>query len=75
MHYSGREYSNLDNSDINPNVYGGTSSYTTWDTKLSYHINSHLDAAVGINNLTDKKYYVFHPYPGRSLFGELRASF
>ncbi|MFZ6649313.1 TonB-dependent receptor [Undibacterium sp. TJN25] len=75
MHYSGREYSNLDNSDINPNVYGGTSSYTTWDTKLSYHISSKLDASIGINNLTDKKYYVFHPYPGRSLFGELRASF
>ncbi len=74
-HYSGREYSNLDNSDINPNTYGGTSSYVTWDAKLSYHINKNLDASIGVNNLTDKKYYVFHPYPGRSIFGEIRASF
>ncbi|RJF98032.1 TonB-dependent receptor [Noviherbaspirillum saxi] len=75
LRHSGRQYNNLDNSDINPNTYGGTSSYTVWDAKARYRINKQLEASFGVNNLFDKKYYVFHPYPGRSLFGELHASF
>ena len=73
--FSGREYNTLDNSDINPNTYGGTSTYTVWDTKLTYRFTRWADASFGVNNLTDKRYYVFHPYPGRTFVGELHASF
>lgn len=75
VRHSGRQYNTLDNSDSNPDVYGGTSSYTVWDVKTRYRINRTLEASFGINNLFDRKYYVFHPYPGRSIFGELHASF
>ena len=75
LRYSGRQYSTLENSDINPDTYGGTSSYTTWDAKATYKIARYVDASFGVNNLTNEKYYVFHPYPGRTLFAELRASF
>jgi iron complex outermembrane receptor protein len=30
---------------------------------------------LGIDNLSNKKYYVYHPYPGRTIVGELHASF
>jgi iron complex outermembrane receptor protein len=75
LRHSGRQYNTLDNSDINPNTYAGTSSYTVWDLKTNYRFHRHLEASFGINNLFDRKYYVFHPYPGRTLFGELHASF
>ena len=73
--HSGRQYNTLDNSDIHPDTYGGTSSYTVWDAKASWRLAKQLEASFGINNLTNRKYYVFHPYPGRSFFGELHASF
>jgi iron complex outermembrane recepter protein len=73
--HSGREYANLDNSDINPDTYAGTSSYTVLDAKATWRFSKRLDASLGVNNLTDRKYYVFHPYPGRSFVGELHASF
>jgi iron complex outermembrane receptor protein len=72
---SGRQFSNLDNSDINPDTYGGTSSYTSADIKLGYRLAPGLEASLGINNLGNRHYFVFHPYPGRSLIGELRANF
>lgn len=75
MRHSGRQYNNLDNSDINPDTYGGTSSYTVWDVKAQYRISRNVEASFGVNNLGNHKYYVFHPYPGRSFFGELHASF
>jgi iron complex outermembrane receptor protein len=75
VRHSGRQYANLDNSDINPNTFGGVSSYTVWDAKASYQLTKNIEASFGIDNLTDRKYFVFHPYPGRTLFGELRASF
>lgn len=73
--HSGRMYGTVDNSDINPHTYGGVSSYTVWDGKVKYQLARHVDASLGIDNLTDKKYYVSHPYPGRSIVGELHASF
>lgn len=75
MRHAGREYANLDNSDINPDVYGGTSSYTVFDLKTRYAINRQIDVSFGVDNLLNRKYYVFHPYPGRTLFGELHANF
>ncbi|HYD80276.1 MAG TPA: TonB-dependent receptor [Paucimonas sp.] len=72
---SGRQYGSLDNSDSNPGVFGGTSSYTVWDAKLTYRFGKHIEASIGIDNLSDVHYYVFHPYPGRTLFGEIRANF
>lgn len=75
VRHAGRMYGSLDNSDTNGNTFGGVSSYTVWDAKASYRISQYLEASFGIDNLTDKRYYVYHPYPGRTFIGELRASF
>lgn len=75
VRHSGRMYGNLDNSDVVGNTFGGVSSYTVWDAKARYRINKNIDASLGIDNLADKRYYVFHPYPGRTFVGELHASF
>ncbi len=72
--YSGRQYNELDNSDVNPDVFGGTSKFTTVDTRVGYQFGEHFEIGAGVENLTDEKYYVFHPYPGRTYLVELRAT-
>lgn len=74
VRYSGRQFNTLDNSDVNPDVYGGTSSLTVVDLKARYRFDRHWTASLGIDNLTDRRYYVFHPYPGRTFYGELKWS-
>ncbi|MBI5752322.1 MAG: TonB-dependent receptor [Hydrogenophilales bacterium] len=73
--HSGRQYNTLDNSDTNPDTFGGTSSYTVFDLKLKYQARKDVTFGFGVENLTDERYFVFHPYPGRTFFAELKAAF
>jgi iron complex outermembrane receptor protein len=75
MTYSGRQYNTLDNSDVNPDTFGGTSSFLTFDVKLNYRPAKNVRLGLGIDNLTDQRYYVFHPYPGRTFYAEAKVSF
>jgi iron complex outermembrane receptor protein len=75
LRHSGRQYNELDNSDIHPDTYGGVSSYTVADLRLSYKPTRQAELALGLDNLTDQRYYQSHPYPGRTLFAELRLSY
>ena len=73
--HSGRQYNELDNSDVNSDVFGGTSKFTTLDTRLGYTFRDRIELGVGVENLTDEEYYAFHPFPQRTLIAELRATF
>lgn len=75
LRYSGRAYNDVYNRDVNPNVYGGVSSFTIVDVRGSYNFNPKTELAVGIDNLNDTRAYQVHPYPGRTLFTELRVRF
>lgn len=75
MRHSSSMYGNLDNSDVNHDTFGAISAYTVWDTKVTYRLSKQLEASFGVDNLTDAHYNVYHPYPGRTFIGELRASF
>ncbi|MCY1251980.1 Ferric enterobactin receptor [compost metagenome] len=75
MTYSGRQYNTLDNSDVNPDTFGGTSSFLTFDVKLTYRPAKNVRLGLGIDNLTDQRYYVYHPYPGRTFYAEAKLSF
>ncbi|AMM26676.1 TonB-dependent receptor [Variovorax sp. PAMC 28711] len=70
--YSGKQYSNLDNSDVNANAYFGASKYFTVDLRARYQISKQWSAAVGIDNANNDKYWNFHPYPQRTYTAELR---
>ncbi|TCV96466.1 iron complex outermembrane receptor protein [Luteibacter rhizovicinus] len=70
--YSGRQYNTLDHSDIDPNTFGGASAFLTWDAKLVYRPTDHLDLGVGVDNLTDRRYYVYYPYPSRTVMVEAK---
>jgi iron complex outermembrane recepter protein len=70
--HEGRAYNDTYNADINPNVYGGVSKVRQLDARLAYTLSRQLELAGGVNNLTDAYAYQAHPYPGRTLFAELR---
>jgi iron complex outermembrane receptor protein len=70
--YSGRQYSNLDNSDVNAFAYFGASRYFTVDLRVVYRIDKRWSAAFGIDNANNEQYWNFHPYPQRTYSAELR---
>lgn len=72
--YSGRQYNTLANTDVNPSTFGGTSTFTVWDGKLTFNPTRHLEIGFSIDNLTDRRYYVYYPYPGRTYSLELKIS-
>ncbi|MGE8319512.1 MAG: TonB-dependent receptor [Comamonas sp.] len=70
--YSGRQYSALDNSDVNGFAYMGASKYFTVDLRARYRINREWSAAVGIDNANNYQYWNFHPYPQRTYHASLQ---
>ncbi|MFJ7567804.1 TonB-dependent receptor [Herminiimonas sp. NPDC097707] len=70
--YSGRQYGQLDNSDVNGFAYTGVSSFFVTDVRVRYRIAKQWTASLGIDNLNNKKYWNFHPYPQRTVLAELK---
>jgi iron complex outermembrane receptor protein len=70
--YSGKQYSTLDNSDINGFAYQGSSKYFTADTRLRYRFNQQWSMALGVDNLNNYQYWNFHPYPQRTYVAEVK---
>ena len=70
--YSGKQYSQLGNYDVNGFTYTGVSKYFTVDTRMHYQFDKQRSGAVGIDNLNNYKYWNFHLYPGRTLLAELK---
>ncbi|MET0265535.1 MAG: TonB-dependent receptor [Duganella sp.] len=73
--YSGRQFNEINNSDINPDVYGGLSRQKQLDVRLRVQPSAHWELAVGVDNLNDYRAYQSHPFPGRTLFSEARYVF
>lgn len=73
--YSGRQYNTLDNSDVNPDTFGGTSKFFIVDVKANYKFADRLTASVGVDNLNNYKAYVFHPYPQRTGYVQLKFDY
>ncbi len=73
--YSGDQYKQLNNSDINHDVYTANSPYFVVDARVTYRFGKHLRGAVGIDNLTDDQYYAYHPMPQRTFYAELKSDF
>jgi iron complex outermembrane receptor protein len=73
--YSTRQYATVDNSDINPSTYQGFDSYFVTDVRVRYLVDRHWSAALGIDNLNNRKYILFHPFPQRTVTAELKYDF
>jgi iron complex outermembrane recepter protein len=73
--FSGRQYINLDNSDINPNTYRSASRFTMVDIKANYKFADRFTASLGVDNLTNDKVYVSHPLPQRTLYAQIKFDY
>ncbi len=73
--YSGRFYSTVDNTDINGHTYQGFESFFVADARVRYQVAKQWSAAVGVDNLNNRKYFLFHPFPQRTAFAELKFDY
>jgi len=73
--YSGRQYNALDNSDINPDTFGGAGKFFVMDVKATYKFANRVTASLGVDNLNNYKSYVFHPYPQRTAYLQLKFDY
>jgi iron complex outermembrane receptor protein len=71
---SSHQFNTLDNTDPNGG-YGGVDDYLVVDTKLTVNVRRGLTASLGVDNVGDFRYYVFHPMQERTFFGEVNWSF
>ena len=73
--YSGRQYNALDNSDTNPDTFGGASKFFIMDIKANYKFANRFTASIGVDNLNNYQSYVFHPYPQRTGYVQLKFDY
>ena len=73
--YSGRQYNALDNSDVNPDTFGGASKFFIMDVKANYKFADRFTASLGIDNLNNYQSYVFHPYPQRTAYMQVKFDY
>ncbi|MGC1547413.1 MAG: TonB-dependent receptor, partial [Rhodanobacter sp.] len=70
--YSGKQYSTLDNTDNTPHVFGAFDSFKVFDAHVRYQINERLAASLGVDNFTNQKYFLYHPFPQRTYVADLK---
>ena len=73
--YSGVQRNGYPNADIRPNTYLGFAPYLVFDAKATFKPSKQVSLAVGVDNLTNRLYYQFHPYPGRTVNAEVRFDY
>jgi len=73
--YSGQQYSTLDNTDSTPRVFGAFDSFLVMDARAHWQATEHLAVSLGVDNLTDKVYFLYHPFPQRTVVADLHFTF
>ncbi len=69
--YSSRNFGSLDNSDIVGDTFTGFYKYFVVDLRAEFRINGHWSMGLGVDNVNDDKYFLYHPFPQRSFQADL----
>ena len=72
--YSDRSFATLDNSDHNADAYQGFDAYLVADIHVRYRITPRVTAGLGVDNLNDRAYFLFHPFPQRTVVADLKVA-
>ena len=72
--YSSHIWATIDNTDYNHNTYQGFAGYFVMDARMHYKLDQRTSLAVGIDNLNNRKYFLFHPMMQRTLMAELKLA-
>ena len=73
--YTGRQYATVDNTDVYPGTYQGFQPFFVADARVHYQVNRQWSVAAGIDNLNNEKYYLYHPFPQRTVYAELKYTY
>ena len=73
--YSDRSFATIDNSDHYADTYQGFDGYFVADLHAQYRITPHFIAGLGVDNLNDRKYFLFHPFPQRTVVLDLKYKY
>ena len=68
-------YSAIDNSDIYTHTFQGFDSFLVVDAKVHYQFGKRWSASLGVDNLNNDRYFLFHPFPQRTFIAQLAAAF
>jgi iron complex outermembrane receptor protein len=75
MRYSSKQFSQLNNSDTNGGTYTGNTAFFVVDLHTKYQITKQFAVAAGIDNVNNNEYWIFHPFPMRTYFAELKFNY
>ena len=75
MRYQGTMWSTIDNTDTHHGVMGAFDKFLIADFHADYKINQTITADIGVDNALNAKYFEYHPFPGRTIIGSLKAKF
>lgn len=70
--YASRIYATLDNADTVGHTYQGFEDYLVVDLRANFRASEHFDFALGVDNVGNNRYFLFHPFPQRSFTAEVR---
>jgi iron complex outermembrane receptor protein len=70
--YSDRAYGTIDNSDPVAQTFQGFGRYFVVDVRAQYRIDRRWSASLGVDNVGNDRYFVFHPFPQRTYLMEIR---
>ena len=73
--YSDKLWTTLDNTDVNPNTYQGFAAWFAADAHINFHYSRCWTASLGADNLLNRKYFIFHPFPQRTFFANVKYAF
>ncbi|CAN5236730.1 TonB-dependent receptor [soil metagenome] len=73
--YSDRSFGTIDNTDTYANTYQGFGGFFVMDAHARYQVTPHISAELGVDNLNDARYFLFHPFPGRTVIGSLKYTY
>jgi len=72
MRYASRNFGTIDNSDRVGNTFQGFYKYLVVDLRAEWKLAEHWTLGVGIDNVNNDKYFLFHPFPQRSFSADLK---
>jgi iron complex outermembrane receptor protein len=73
--YSGKQYTTLDNTDTVPHVFQAFDGFSVVDLRAQRKMTENATVSFGIDNVGDTKYFLFHPFPGRTYVADVRLKF
>jgi iron complex outermembrane receptor protein len=73
--YSDRAYASIDNSDRHADTYQGFGAYFVADAHVRYKVTDHVVAEAGVDNLNDRAYFLFHPFPQRTFVADVKYAY